>query len=421
MELRVFIEPQQGASYASQLAVAQRAEALGFDAFFRSDHYLKMGDVSGLPGPTDTWVTLGAIARETTHHPARHARLLGHVPAARAAGRGRRPGRRHERRAGRARPRRRLVRRRAHGLRHPVPAAGRALRPARGAARDHHRPVAGADRLAVLVRGPALHRGRLAGPAQAGAARRAADHHRRLRAPSARPAWPPATPASSTCRSARSKDFADQVGRVKAACEAIGRDPDDLIFSSAQVLCCGESHEEQERRAGTIGRALDDDLKVNALAGSPAEVLDTIAGFAEAGAQRMYLQVLDLERPRAPRPGRRAGPAPAALTSVTGPIRAARSTQGDRRSMIQPPPVGDRVAAVADPVVQPGRPALPELPLVGHDAVPAPVRRAAGTSTPSKRASTSATWASSSARSASTALWAEAHAPIWLPRGRVAK
>ena len=66
MDLRIFVEPQQGASYAQQLAVAQRAEALGFDAFFRSDHFLKMGDVTGLPGPTDSWVTLGAIARETS-------------------------------------------------------------------------------------------------------------------------------------------------------------------------------------------------------------------------------------------------------------------------------------------------------------------------------------------------------------------
>lgn len=65
MDLRIFIEPQQGASYEQQLAVAQTAEALGFDAFFRSDHYLAMGSGSGLPGPTDSWVTLGALARET--------------------------------------------------------------------------------------------------------------------------------------------------------------------------------------------------------------------------------------------------------------------------------------------------------------------------------------------------------------------
>ena len=57
MDFRVFVEPQQGASYSDQLAVAQTAESLGFSAFFRSDHYSAMsGD--GLPGPTDSWVTL---------------------------------------------------------------------------------------------------------------------------------------------------------------------------------------------------------------------------------------------------------------------------------------------------------------------------------------------------------------------------
>ena len=44
--------------------MAQAAEAAGFDAFFRSDHFLTMGG-DGLPGPTDAWLTLGAIARET--------------------------------------------------------------------------------------------------------------------------------------------------------------------------------------------------------------------------------------------------------------------------------------------------------------------------------------------------------------------
>ena len=66
MQLRVFVEPQQGATYATLLAFAQEAEKLGFDAFFRSDHYLKMGDVSGFPGPTDAWMTLAGLARETS-------------------------------------------------------------------------------------------------------------------------------------------------------------------------------------------------------------------------------------------------------------------------------------------------------------------------------------------------------------------
>ena len=66
MQLRVFLEPQLGATYEDQLAVAQRAERLGFDALFRSDHFLTFGDRDPGPGPTDSWVTLGAIARETS-------------------------------------------------------------------------------------------------------------------------------------------------------------------------------------------------------------------------------------------------------------------------------------------------------------------------------------------------------------------
>src|SRR5215210_512093 len=66
MELRIFTEPQQGASYDDLLAVAQATEASGFDAFFRSDHFLVMGGGDGQPGPSDSWVTLGALARETT-------------------------------------------------------------------------------------------------------------------------------------------------------------------------------------------------------------------------------------------------------------------------------------------------------------------------------------------------------------------
>src|SRR6478672_1923170 len=66
MDLRIFTEPQQGASYDQLLAAAQASEAAGFSAFFRSDHYLKMGDVSGDPGPSDAWITLAGLARDTT-------------------------------------------------------------------------------------------------------------------------------------------------------------------------------------------------------------------------------------------------------------------------------------------------------------------------------------------------------------------
>ena len=66
MELRIFTEPQQGADYGRLLAVARASEQLGFDAFFRSDHYLNMGDGDGLPGPTDAWLTLAGLAGETS-------------------------------------------------------------------------------------------------------------------------------------------------------------------------------------------------------------------------------------------------------------------------------------------------------------------------------------------------------------------
>src|SRR5580698_2960942 len=65
MELRIFTEPQQGASYDEVLGIALAAEEAGFGAFFRSDHYLKMGNVSGLPGPSDAWITLAGLARDT--------------------------------------------------------------------------------------------------------------------------------------------------------------------------------------------------------------------------------------------------------------------------------------------------------------------------------------------------------------------
>lgn len=65
-DLRILAEPQQGASYDMLLGLARHAEALGFGAFFRSDHYLRIGDSDGLPGPTDAWITLAGLARDTS-------------------------------------------------------------------------------------------------------------------------------------------------------------------------------------------------------------------------------------------------------------------------------------------------------------------------------------------------------------------
>ena len=134
------------------------SEELGFDAFFRSDHYLKMGDVTADPGPTDAWTTLAGLARDTstirlgTLVTAATFRLPGPLAISVATVDA------HVGRSGRAGHRSRLVRRRAHRLRHPVPGPGRALRPARGAARGHRGAVDHAGGRDVLLRRAALHR-----------------------------------------------------------------------------------------------------------------------------------------------------------------------------------------------------------------------------------------------------------------------
>ncbi|MEV0716634.1 LLM class F420-dependent oxidoreductase [Asanoa sp. NPDC050611] len=66
MRLCIFTEPQHGASYADQVRAARTTEAAGFEGYFRSDHYLTMGSFDGLPGPTDSWVTLAGLALETS-------------------------------------------------------------------------------------------------------------------------------------------------------------------------------------------------------------------------------------------------------------------------------------------------------------------------------------------------------------------
>ena len=87
---------------------------------------------------------------------------------------------------------------------------------------------------------------------------------------------------------------AAQYGRVRAACEDRGRDPDTLRLSAAQVVCCGRNEAEVERRAANIGRKADE-LREHGAAGTPDEVVDRLQAFAGIGAQTAYLQVLDLD------------------------------------------------------------------------------------------------------------------------------
>jgi F420-dependent oxidoreductase-like protein len=62
----VFTEPHRGATYDDQLRVARLVEDCGFEGFMRADHYQSMGVDDGLPGPTDAWITLAGLARETS-------------------------------------------------------------------------------------------------------------------------------------------------------------------------------------------------------------------------------------------------------------------------------------------------------------------------------------------------------------------
>ncbi len=293
MKLRIFTEPQQGASYQTLLRVAKATEDLGFDAFFRSDHYLKMGDVSGLPGPTDAWITLAGLALQTSRirlgtlmSPATF-RYPGPLAISVAQVDQMSEGRvefgfgagwfdaEHE----------------AYAI--PFPDLGERF--------DRYAeqlaiitglwetPVGekfnftgsyytvtdspGLPKPAQLPRPPVLIGG--AGPKRTPKlAARYADEYN--------------VPFSSL------GDASAAFDRVREACAAAGRDEDSMVYSVAQVVCCGRTPDEIAKRAAAIGREVDE-LRANGLTGTPQEVGDRIAEFAGIGATRMYLQVLDLD------------------------------------------------------------------------------------------------------------------------------
>ena len=291
MELRVFTEPQQGATYDDLLAVARTAEQFGYGAFFR-------------PTTTSAWAPAGAGTdrrlgdprRAGPRHlddPARHPDDLGDLPAPRRArdqrGR-RRPDERRSRRAG---SRRRLVRGGARGVRHPLPRHPRALRTARGGAGGRHRAVGHAGGRQLRLRGPALPAHRLAGAAQAGAVAAPAGAGRR-QGPAAHPG-PAARFADEFNIPFESVGFTTkQFGRVRDACAEAGRDPGSLVYSNAS--CCAAAATRPRSAAGrTPSVATWTSLRAHGLAGTPAEVVDRLGHYADAGAGRAYLQMLDLQ------------------------------------------------------------------------------------------------------------------------------
>lgn len=290
MDFRVFVEPQQGATYDDQLAVAKAAESLGFSAFFRSDHYLAM-NVEGLPGPTDSWITLAGLARETST-----IRLGTLVTSA--------------------------------TFRHPGPLAisvaevdamsGGRVEFGIGAGwfEDEHRaygiPFPGlGERFTRLEEQLEMITGLWTAPGTydyAGTYYTVSDSPA-LPKPVQRP-HPPIiiggggakrTPALAARFAAEFnvafvglEFLTTQFGRVRAAAENIGRSPDDITYSAAFVVCAGRNDAETARRASAIRREVDELRDNTPLVGTPTEIADRLAPFVEAGVDRVYLQVLDL-------------------------------------------------------------------------------------------------------------------------------
>lgn len=292
MDFRVFVEPQQGASYADQLAVAQTAESLGYSAFFRSDHYVALsGD--GLPGPTDSWVTLGGLARETSkirlgtmvtsatfRHPGPLAVAVAQVDAM-SDGRielGIGTGwfeREHQ----------------AYAI--PFPPLGQRF-----------------DRLAEQLE---IITGLWTTPVgetfdYSGSQYSVSDSPA-LPKPVQRPHPPIIIGGAGANRTpALAAKFASefnvpfmpldtvatQFERVRARVDAAGRPADSMTYSTAFVVCAGRNDAETTRRAAAIGRDPDELRRNSPLVGTADEIVDKLERLAEIGVQRVYLQMLDL-------------------------------------------------------------------------------------------------------------------------------
>jgi F420-dependent oxidoreductase-like protein len=291
VQLRIMTEPQMGATYDDLLAVARRTEETGFDAFFRSDHYLTMGG-DGLPGPTDAWITLAGLARETsrirlgTLMTAATFRLPGPL-AISVAGVDQMSGGRIELGIG------------AGWFEAEHTAYGIPFPPVRERFDRFEEQLAIISGLLAAPVGETFdfegEHYRLAGspalpkPVQDGGVPIIVGGKGRTRTPrlAARHAAEFNVPFETVAENARL--FAG----VRAACEEAGRDPSSMVYSSALVLCVGKDEVELARRAAAIGRDVAE-LRENGVAGTPAEAIDILGRYAESGAQRVYLQVLDL-------------------------------------------------------------------------------------------------------------------------------
>jgi F420-dependent oxidoreductase-like protein len=293
VELRIFTEPQQGATYDDLLRVAKATEDAGFDAFFRSDHYLKMGSVSGLPGPTDAWITLAGLARETSRirlgtlvtaatfrHPSVLAISVAQVDQM-SGGRvefGLGSGWYDDEHT-------------AYGL--DLPEIGERF--------DRY-----TEQLEVVTG--------LWDTPETDTFSYDGRHYKLVDAPplpkpTQRPHPPVILGGGGKKRTPMlAARFADefnlpsanidttiqQFARVDAACREIGRDPAEIARSVWLTVGAGRDDAEVARRADAMGRDVDW-LRNEALGGTPAELVDKIGTWRErTGITRLYLQVLDL-------------------------------------------------------------------------------------------------------------------------------
>jgi F420-dependent oxidoreductase-like protein len=293
MRLRIFAEPQNGASYDQQLAVALLTEELGFDGFFRSDHYLRIGEGDPMPGPTDAWVTLGGLARETKairlgtlvtpvtfRLPGPLAISVAQVDAM--------SGGRVELGLGTGWYDDEHL---AYGIPYPP------LRERFEMLEEQIEVITGLWTTPVgerfdydgrhyrLVNSPALPKPlqRPHPPIIMGGF-----GSRRTPMLAARFATEFNVPFAPL------ELYREMVQRVRDACAQLGRDSATLRTTVALTVCCGQNEAELERRAANIGQPLAN-LRANALAGLPSDVVDTLAAYREAGAETAYLQVLDLD------------------------------------------------------------------------------------------------------------------------------
>ncbi len=293
MRLRIFTEPQQGATYDELLRVARAAEGLGFDAFFRSDHYQRIGDGSPGPGSTDAWMTLAAIARETSR--IRLGTMVTPVT-----------------------------------FRFPGPLAiqvaqadamsGGRVELGLGAGwydtehASYAIPFPGTrTRFEMLEEQLEIVTGLWATP-PGETFSFSGRHYNVTDSPALpKPAQQPRPPVIlggwGTTRTPRlAAKFADEFNmpfppvsyfregcdHVRRACEAIGRDPSTMRFTVASVVAIGTTDAEFERRARESGQD-PAQARANAIAGTPAEAVERIKEFEKAGAETVYLQYHTLD------------------------------------------------------------------------------------------------------------------------------